>query len=263
MAEAALSPETETETLIVAGPPHALCGQLQLRNDTDEKLKVRRLPVRDRADDKSPRKIKAATLEAAARLRPGEQALVPMQLTVNAQTAPGVYQMEVKIGDRALPVQAHVTEHVDFRMEPSAVTLLAGADRVIEREFVAENVGNVALHLGDRCETPLLDSLDFITALREGLRKTVGIELKTRVEKILDEIGRVQVGSLVVHRERVTLRPGERRQMTARFELPEDIKPSRHYRAVLELYNATLHVDIYTTEKAGGSRTAAKKETSK
>jgi hypothetical protein len=134
---------------------------------------------------------------------------------------------------------------------------------VIEREFVAENFGNIALHLGARCETPLLDSLDFITALREGLRKTVGIELKTRVEKILDEIGRVQVGSLVVHRERVMLRPGERRQMTARFELPEDIKPSRHYRAVLELYNATLHVDIYTTEKAGDEGTTAKKEASK
>jgi hypothetical protein len=143
-------------------------------------------------------------------------------------------------------------------MEPTAVTLLVGANRVIEREFVVENAGNVPLPLGDRCETPLLDSIDFITAFREGLRKNVGVELKARVEKILDEIGRVQVGPLVVERERVTLRPGERRQITARFELPEDIKPSRHYRAVLELYNATLMVDIYTTEKAGIQRTPAK-----
>lgn len=260
MSEVGLSPSAEAETLVVAGPPHALCGQLQLRNDTGEKLKVRGFAVRDRAGDKSTRKLRAATMQAAARLRPGEQALVPMQLSVSGQTAPGVYQMEVEIGNRAVPVKAHVTEHVDFRMEPSAVTLLAGADRVIEREFVAENAGNVPLPLGERCETPLLDSIDFITALREGLRKTVGVELKSRVEKILDEIGRVQVGSLVVHRERVTLRPGEQRQMTARFELPEDIKPSRHYRAVLELYNATLHVDIYTTEKAGAKRGLTKTE---
>jgi len=34
--------------------------------------------------------------------------------------------------------------------------------------------------------------------------------MKSRLEKIFDEIGRVQVGSLVVQRERVTLRPGER-----------------------------------------------------
>jgi hypothetical protein len=143
-------------------------------------------------------------------------------------------------------------------MEPSAVTLLVGSNLVIEREFMAENAGNVPLPLGERCEAPLFDSIDIFTALREGLRKTVGEELKPRVEKILDEIGRVQVGSLVVERERVTLRPGERRQMSARFVLPADIKPSRHYRAVLELYNATLLVDIYTTEKAGSRRNAAK-----
>jgi hypothetical protein len=260
MPEAALSADAETETLVVAGPPHALRGQLQLRNDSAEKLKVRGFAIRNRAGDKSSRKLTSATMHAAARLRPGEQALVAMKLAVSGQTAPGVYQMEVEIGNRSVPVQAHVTEHVDFRMEPSAVTLLAGADHVIEREFVAENAGNVPLPLGERCETPLLDSLDFITALREGLRKTVGVELKPRLEKILDEIGRVQVGSLVVRRERVTLRPGERRQMTARFHLPEDIKPSRHYRAVLELYNATLLVDIYTTERAGTRRSPVKRE---
>jgi hypothetical protein len=191
-------------------------------------------------------------------LRPGEQALVAMKLALSGQTAPGVYQMEAKIGDRCVPVQAHVTEHVDFRIEPSAVTLLVGADRVIEREFVVENAGNVPLLLGDRCETPLLNSIDFMTAFREGLRNTVGVEMKSRLEKLLDEIGRVQVGPLVVERERVTLRPGEKRHGTARFELPEDIKPSRHYRAVLELYNATLLVDIYTTEKAGTKRSPAK-----
>jgi hypothetical protein len=260
MPAAALSASAETEKLVVAGPPHALHGQLQLRNDSDEKIKLRSLAVHDRAGDKGARKPRTATMHAAARLRPGEEALVGMRLEVSGQTAPGVYQMEVEIGDRSVPVQAHVTEHVDFKMEPSAVTLLVGANRVIEREFVAENAGNVPLPLGERCETPLLDSIDFITALREGLRKTVGIELKSRMEKILDQIGQVQVGPLVVQRERVTLRPGERRQITARFELPEDIKPSRHYRAVLELYNATLLVDIYTTEKAGTKRPPAKGE---
>lgn len=258
MPDAAFSADSQTERLVIAGPPHALCGRLRLRNDSGEKLKVRGLAVRNRAGEKGARQLTAATMQAAARLRPGEEAMVAMQLAVSGETAPGVYEMEVEVGDRILPVQAHVTEHVDFRMEPSAVTLLVGSNLAIEREFVAENAGNVPLPLGERCETPLLDSIDFFTALREGLRRTVGEELKPRVEKILDEIGRVQVGSLVVERERVTLRPGERRQMTARFVLPEDIKPSRHYRAVLELYNATLTVDIYTTEKAGGPRRSAK-----
>ena len=260
MPAAAFSATSGAETLVIAGPPHALCGRLRLRNDSEEKLKVRGFALRDRAGEKGARKLNATTMQAAARLRPGEQAMVAVQLAVGGQTTPGVYELEVEIGDKTLPVQAHVTEHVDFKMEPSAVTLLVGSNRVIEREFVAENAGNVPLPLGERCETPLLDSIDFITALQEGLRKTVGEELKPRLEKVLDEIGRVQVGSLVVERERVTLRPGERRTMTARFVLPEDIKPSRHYRAVLELYNAVLSVDIYTTEKAGSPPSSAKSD---
>lgn len=260
MSAAVLSASSEAETLVIAGPPHALSGRLRLRNNSDEKLKVRGFALRERGAAKGTRQLAATTMQAAARLRPGEQATVAVQLAVSGQTTPGVYEMEVEIGDKTLPVQAHVTEHVDFRMEPSAITLLVGTNRVIEREFVAENAGNVPLPLGERCETPLLDSIDFITALQEGLRKTVGEELKPRVEKIMDEIGRVQAGSLVVERERVTLRPGEQRRMTARFVLPEDIKPSRHYRAVLELYNAVLNVDIYTTDKAGGQRSAARRE---
>ncbi len=90
---------------------------------------------------------------------------------------------------------------------------------------------------------------------QEGLRKNVGVELKQRLERVLDDVGRAQVGPLRVHRERVILQPGERRAMVARFELPDDIKPARHYRALLELYNATLTVDIYTTEKAGTKET--------
>lgn len=258
MPAAALSANSETETLVVAGPPHALRGRLRLRNDSEEKLKVRGFALRERAGKKDAPKLSAATMQAAARLRPGEEAVVAMQLAVSGQTTPGVYVMDVEIGDRTLPVEAHVTEHVDFKLEPSTLTLLVGSNLEIEREFVVENAGNIALPLGERCEVPLLGSIDLVTALRESLRNNIGEELKSRIEKILDEIGRVQVGSLVIERERITLSPGERRQLKVRFVLPEDIKPSRHYRAVLGLYNATLMVDIYTTEKAGSKRSPAK-----
>jgi hypothetical protein len=258
MPTTALSASSETETLVVAGPPHALCGRLRLRNDSEEKLKVRGFALRERAGKKGAPKLSAATMQAAARLRPGEEAVVAMHLAVSGQTTPGVYVMEVEIGDRTLPVEAHVTEHVDLKLEPSALTLLVGSNLEIEREFVFENVGNVALPLGERCEAPLLGSTDLVTALRESLRNNVGEELKSRIEKMLDEIGRVQIGSLVIERERVTLSPGERRQLKVRFVLPEDIKPSRHYWAVLGLYNATLTVDIYTTEKAGKQQRSAK-----
>src|SRR5436309_15926539 len=107
MPAAALSANSETETLVVAGPPHALRGRLRLRNDSEEKLKVRGFALRERAGEKDAPKLNAATMQAAARLRPGEEAVVAMQLAVSGQTTPGVYVMDVEIGDRTLPVEAH------------------------------------------------------------------------------------------------------------------------------------------------------------
>ena len=249
MPDAALSVSPETEMFVVAGPPRALRGELRLRNDSNEKLKLRSVSVRSRERGKAPPGLEFANLQVGARLRPGEQAAIPLELELNSETAPGIYELETEIGGRMVPIRAHVTPHVDLRIEPAAVTLLVGSNRTVEHEFIAENAGNVPLPLGERCEAPLFDSVDFMTAFREGIRKSVGVELKPRFEQIFDQVGRMQVGSLLVHRERTTLKPGERRQMSARFELPEDIKPGRHYRASLELYNATLRVDIYTTEK--------------
>ncbi|HEX8280220.1 MAG TPA: hypothetical protein VF551_02490 [Chthoniobacterales bacterium] len=260
MLEAALSVAPETETLVLAGPPQMLRGELRLRNESDAKAKIRSLAVRGRGESGSA--FAAANVQLAARLYPGEQANVPMQLALNSETPPGVYEMEMDVGGRTVPIRAHVTEHVDLRIEPAEVTLLAGGNRPLERTFVVTNSGNVPLPLGERCEAPMFDSVDFISALREALRKTVGKELKPRLESMMDEMGHMQVGALIVHRDKTTVRPGERLSMTARFELPEDTKPSRHYRAALQLYNATLAIDIYTMDKAGQKRAAAKKGSS-
>ena len=105
MPDAALSASAETDKLVVAGPPHALGGRLHLRNDSEEKLKIRGFAVRGRTRTKGAPKLANATMRAAARLRPGEQAPVAMTLIVPGETAPGVYEMEMEIGDRSVAVK--------------------------------------------------------------------------------------------------------------------------------------------------------------
>jgi hypothetical protein len=58
------------------------------------------------------------------------------------------------------------------------------------------------------------------------------------------------VGTLVITRSPVTLHPGDKITVDVDFELPGGLKPLRHYYANLQLYNAILGVDIYTTAKA-------------
>jgi hypothetical protein len=193
----------------------------------------------------------------SARLNPGQQAAIRSTLVLDAQTAPGTYPLKVTIGSNVVDATAHVTEVVDFRMQPDEITILAGSDSTYEREFVIENAGNVPLPLGDRCETPLVDSIDLQTAMLVGLHKALNQEAKGQVESWLREWGEREGGMLAVERDPIVLRPGQKITATARFHLPADLKPFRNYVATLQLYNATLQVSIYTTKKAGSKKPAA------
>jgi hypothetical protein len=70
------------------------------------------------------------------------------------------------------------------------------------------------------------------------------------VKGFLNEWADLQAGTLVIHRSAVTLHPGDKMTVDVDFEMPDGLKPLRHYYANLQLYNALLGVDIYTTAKA-------------
>lgn len=90
-------------------------------------------------------------------------------MTLHAQTPPGKYDFQLTVGAKTLDAIAQVTEVVDLRLDPSEITILAGADTSYTRTFVAENAGNVPLPTGAQCEAPLFDSFDLISAMLAGL----------------------------------------------------------------------------------------------
>lgn len=236
--------------LVFSGPPTRLQGTIRLVNPTSEKQKLRRVGIQAKKLLGAAR-LPLSEIALSARLAPGEQMSVQSIIGVDPQTPPGSYPLELTIGGQTVQATAHVTEVVDFRMEPSEITILAGKDSKYEREFVIENAGNVPLPLGERCEAPLLDSVDLVTSMLVGLHNAQKQEKASQVESWLKEWGNQAAGTLVVTRDAITLGPGQKITATAQFELPADLKPLRHYRANLQLYNATLAVDIYTTVKAG------------
>ena len=67
----------------------------------------------------------------------------------------------------------------------------------------------------------------------------------------LKEWAELEVGKLVTKRTPMILGPGQKVSVDLEFLLPAGLRPLRHYHANLQLYNATLSVDIYTTAKAG------------
>jgi hypothetical protein len=235
--------------LFFSGPPQGLSGNIPLVNNGVEKQKIRTIGVT--ADSlQGPASLPLTEIPFYAKLYPGQQASVAGMIALDAKTRPGKYEFQVTLGGKTVPATAQVAEVVDFRITPSEITILAGSSKKFTRQFVIENKGNVDLPTGSKCECPIFDSFDLLTGLLTGLHKADKTSVETMVKGFLDEWADLQMGTLVITRSPVTLHPGDKTTVDVKFELPDGLKPLRHYYANLQLYNAILGVDIYTTAKA-------------
>jgi hypothetical protein len=234
--------------LLFSGPPHNLTGDIPLTNPGQEKQKLRSVMV------KSDSLMGASSLPLTempffAKLYPGQQARVTGTMVVDPRTPPGSYPFELTLGDQTLPAVANVEEVVDLRLQPSQITLLANGPGPYTRTFVAENKGNVDLPTGAQCDAPIFDSYDIPTALLIGLHEADKTSVETMVKEVLLKWSEIQAGVLITKRAPFILSAGQKKSVDLTFKLPKDLKPLRHYRASLQLYNASLFVDIYTTAK--------------
>lgn len=238
--------------LIFSGPPQRLTGTIPLINTGADKQKLRSLSVAA-GTLRGPARFPLQEFPFSAKLYPGEQAAVPAVIALDPRTPPGSYEIEVSLGEKSLPATVHVTEVVNLQMEPTEITILAGSASSYTRKFIAQNLGNTDLPTGARCEAPLFDSFDLVSSMLIGLHKADKSCASEMVRGFLSEWAELQGGTLVVNREPMILRPGQKVAVDVEFQLPPTLKPFRHYRASLQLYNATLAVDIYTTAKVGSS----------
>jgi hypothetical protein len=240
-----------------SGPPKEVTGTIPLVNDGSEKQKIRSIAV------KAGKLLGAARLPFHevpfyARLYGGEQASVPATLVLDAQTPPGSYDLEFTVGAHTLAATAYVSEVIDLRIDPTQITILAGSATSYTRTLVVENAGNVPLPTGPQCDAPIFDSFDLVGTFLTGLNKGNRESVESMTRAFLNEWADLKVGMLVTKRPAIILGPGEKRAVEVEFHLPADLKPLHHYHVNLQLYNATLAVDIYTTAKAGSGKTKSK-----
>lgn len=243
----------EGAELFFSGPPHALSGSIPLVNAGGEKQRIQAVTV-GASELKGAAGLPLREFAFYAKLYPGEQANIPGKIRLDRRTKPGTYQIEVTVGSRTLPATAHVTEVVELRMHPRHITILAGSRTTYTRKFTFENAGNVDLPLGERCETPIFESSDLVSSMIIGLHKSDKHSAESMLKGFLQEWSELQVGTLVVKREPMILHPGQKVVTDVEFELPSELRPLRYYHTNLQLYDAVLSVDIYTTAKAGAAR---------
>ena len=240
----------EDRRLRFSGPPKGLTGTIPLVNSGPDKQKIRGIAV-DSTSLMGAARLPLREIPFYARVYGGEQVSVPATLVLDPQTPPGSYDLKLTVGARTLAATAYVSEVVDLRLDPVQITILAGSSTSYTRTLVVENAGNTSLPTGDRCEAPIFDSFDlagtFLTGLSKGDRQSV----ESLARSFLNEWADLKAGTLVTRRKAMTLAPGQKLAVEVEFQLPAELKPLRHYRANLQLYNASLSVDIYTTAKTG------------
>jgi hypothetical protein len=249
----------ENTRLHFSGPPNAVTGSIPLVNEGAEKQKVRSIAV---SSDKllGAARLPLREIPFYARLYGGDQVNVPATLTLDPQTPPGTYNLELTVGTRTLPATAHVSEVVDLRLDPQQITILAGSATSYTRTLVVENAGNVPLPTGAQCDAPIFDSYDLVSTFLIGLGKGDRKSAESMAKAFLNEWAELTVGTLITKRKAMVIAPGQKLAVDIELQLPPNLKPLRHYHANLQLYNATLSVDIYTTAKAGSTNKAHKKQ---
>ena len=237
----------DDEPLVFYGPPNALRGSIRLQNQSDEKLKLRSIPL----ETDEIRGLTGAPLrhlDLAVRLYPGQQIDAPATLQIDPTTPPGTYRGNMQLGDRRQAVVVHVTQIIDLRVEPTSVSFYTQGEFSFTQDFVIENAGNVPLRIGPKCLAPLVDSMEVPLGIRRSLLKACQSEDKDTLRALLCALAGEQVGNLELTREDITLAPGEKRAAAGTFNLPSNLQSYRRYDADLALYNATLHVEVYTGE---------------
>jgi hypothetical protein len=247
----------EDTRLRFSGPPRRLTGTIPLVNNGSEKQKIRSVAV---TSDKllGAARLPLREIPFYAHLYGGEQVSVPATLVLDAQTPPGSYELKLTVGARTMAATAYVSEVVDLRLDPVEITILAGSDTSYARTLVVENAGNVSLPTGAQCDAPIFDSFDLVGTFLTGLNKGERESVESMTRAFLNEWADLKVGTLVTTRHAMILAPGEKRTVEVEFHLPADLKPLHHYHVNLQLYNAILTVEIYTTAKAGSGKTKSK-----
>lgn len=239
--------------LLFSGPPQALRGTIPLVNTGSEKQRIQAVAV-GASELKGASGLPLREFPFYAKLYPGEQANIPGRIMLDRRTRPGSYEIEVTVGQKTLPATVHVAEVVDLRIDPSEVTIVAGAPNSYTRTITVESRSNVDLALGARCETPVFESADLVGSMLIGLHKADKDTAESMLKGLLHEWSEIYAGMLVIKREPMILRPGNKVALDIEFELPPELKPQRFYRTNAQLYNASLSINIYTTTKAGSGR---------
>jgi uncharacterized membrane protein len=219
-------------------------GDIELVNDSDQKVKVRAILVVGRDKVAS---LGAGELRVAASLAPHERKRVPAHFVLEPYTPPGSYTVDLCCGDQRETAVVRVFEKLGVQVEPDVIRVRGAGGDVVEALLVITNRGNVSETLRDLALVFLEEQNWVGRSLVYALRETKAEEgHQPYLDRVVGELR-----ATLSHPARVTLRgdvseihPGERREVRAEIKLPDELIKGRTYEGSAAFMSSELFFEV-------------------
>ena len=236
--------------IILSGPPQSLRGKVVLQNSTDEHMFVRNVPMKNANNVEG-------VFPVHTRLRPREVISKNIHYTMDPQTPPGTYEINLQAGNEIKKATVIVHENLDIRLSPQNIVLEGiepGARHT--REILFTNNGNIAVALPNIKHNTLTD-MDLICrnlsqAVRsngdEGIEKTLDAFTRGLKKDIADwvNISLKETGQVI--------QPGQTILLHLTIELPADINKSYQYTGDIRIFDKEIHYTAINKASPGKIR---------
>lgn len=236
-------------TLVVSGSPRALRIPLTIRNPSGAAAMLAEPSFAEmrRAGDGA--QLSAAASPLFLNVPANGVADGRVRLRLDAATAPGRYEGQVRMGDITRTIVIEVLPETKLEVEPAPVVLDAseGRDQQVTARF--ENRGNVSLLIDADGSYPLFKEI-------AGGAEPVGPKAASPLGGVLEQLigrapnlepaGEVELTSRDVP---LSLAPGASGFATLTVKLPEGMSPTDRYHVFAPLYASDLHIVIVTAAK--------------
>jgi hypothetical protein len=242
---------------IFGGVPPICVGDLELINASDEKIKVRTIPVVGN-EDSAVSSLGLTELKVGVRLAPRNRTRARAHFLLAPHTPPGTYTAELSCGGQREPVVVHVRENRSLRIDPEEIRLRGAAGDVLTTLMVITNDGNVTETMRDLALVFLEERNWVGRSLVQALRDTKADEgHQTFLDRLLREL-RVTMARptrVNIRGGASELRPGETREIEIETELPDELIKGRTYFGQTPFMSGELFFEV----ECNGAKNSAKR----
>jgi hypothetical protein len=231
---------------VFSGVPPICSGELELVNESDEKVKVRAMPVVG-LQHEAVAQLGLGEVRMAARLMPHDRTRARAFFLLDPGTPPDTYTAEILCADQREPVVIHVFENPGLQVSPGAIRLRGAGGDVQEALVVVGNRGNLTETVPELALVFLEERNWVGRSLVQALQETGDDE---RHQEYLDRVLH-ELKATVSRPARVTvksgageLRPGETRELKLEVALPSELIKGRIYFGSTRFMSAKLVFEV-------------------